>query len=296
MLRRTGRWIWAELRLPWVVTYVLSYILGMIVLAALGQEEALREVLACWLMGVVGLAATAWFLRGEESRPGPGLRPWLGAGLVVVLTVWQIIRPSVMSPAWLCEPLREVLANLFFQAIAPAAVLLAAGVSWKLLGLTRSMARRARRWGRLGWALVALLALPAVLRLVSLTPLREKPLGVIPLALLAAFAYALLSQAVPQEFLYRQILQPRLQALLRQNTAAIVLQAVLFGLSGAGHWIVRGQSWPLALLTALLQGSTLGLFYGLLRDRTGSLVLPVLLHAWVEMWGVLPLVLQWLVF
>lgn len=296
MLGRTGRTFWAGLQLPWVAVYVLSCILGVIVLVALGQEEALSEVLSCWLMGVVGLVAAAWFLRGEESRPGPGLRPWLGAGLAVVLTVWQIIRPGVMSLDWLYEPLREVLANLFFQAIAPAAVLMMAGVSWKLLGLTRSMARRARRWGWLGWVLVALLALPAILRLASLNPLREKPLGVVPLALLAALAYALLAQAVPQEFLYRQVLQPRLQALLRQNTAAIVLQAVIFGLSGAGHWIARGQPWPLALLTALLQSSTLGLFYGLLRDRTGSLVLPVLLHAWVEMWGVLPLVLRWLVF
>ena len=221
---------------------------------------------------------------------------WLGAGLALALTIWQIVQPGFLPVVWMDRFWQEVPANLFFQVLVPGAVLLATGVSWKLLGLGRNMARRTRRWGRLGWILVALLALPAVLRLASLSPLKGKLPWMIPLALAAAYAYTLLSQGVPQEFLYRQVLQPRLQALLRQTTAAIVLQALLFGLAGAGRWIAQGQPWPLALLTALLQGSTLGLFYGLLRDRTGSLALPVLLHAWVDMWVVLPMVLQWIPF
>lgn len=293
MLKRAPGRLWAGLRHPWVAAYGLFYILGLVLLVAAGQEEALRQVLASGLIGGVGLAAAAWFLRGEESRPGPGLRRWLGVLLALGLTLWQILEPRFLPVEWLPGLLQNLLFALFFLAVVPAAALLATRVPWKLLGMTRSMARRTRRWGWLGWVLVVLLALPAVLRLASLSPLREEPLWRIPLAVVLAYGYTLLAQAVPQEFLYRQVLQPRLQALLRQTTAAIVLQALLFGAALTGPWISLGLPWPLALLTALLQGSAPGLFYGLLRDRTGSLYLPVLLHAWVEMWVMVPLVLQW---
>lgn len=285
--------IWEWLRHPWIAPYVIFYAGGLAALAALGRLEALGDVLRALLQAGIGLLLTLWATREETSRPGPTPQAWLGVLLAIGLTLCQILRPGSLCPELGSEPVRELLLQLGWLLLLPAALLLLGRVPWSYLGLA-SLARGGGRWRKLGLQLTMALVFPALLDPRVTAALMEGPLIRLLLALPVAYGYAWLAQALPQEFLYRQVLQPRLQALLQRTPGAIVAQALLFGLAGAGRRIATGTPWPLALLTAALEGSVLGLFYGLLRDRSGSLLLPVHLHAWVQMWVVLPQALLWL--
>jgi membrane protease YdiL (CAAX protease family) len=285
--------IWEWLRHPWVALYIIIYAGGLAALAALGNPEALRDVLRALLQASVGLTLTLWATREEGSRPGPAPQAWPGVFLALALTACQILRPRFLCPEFGSEPVRELLVQVGWLLLLPAAILLLGRVPWNYLGLT-SLVRGGGRWRKLGLLLTAALFFPALLDPQVTTALMEGPLSRLLLALPIAYGYAWLARALPQEFLYRQVLQPRLQALLQRTIGAIVAQAILFGLAGAGWRIAVGIPWPTALLSALLEGSALGLLYGLLRDRSGSLLLPIHLHAWIEMWLVLPQALLWL--
>lgn len=281
------RQLWASLRHPWIAPTVLLYIAGLVALVFLHRGAALRALLVNLLIAALGLGITAWVTRREGSRPGPAPHPWVGVLLALGLSIFQIVRPDFVPLPLPSGPVREVLSALLWQVALPAAILLLCGVPWTYLGLS-SLARGWSRWRRLLVILGGVLTLPALLHGGGLVLLVEEPAQNFFLALPLAYLYAGLGRAVPQEFLFRQVLQPRMQALFQRPTAAIVGQALLFGLAGAGRRIALGEPWPLALLTATLQGGALGFLYGLLRDRTGSLALPILVHTWVATWEVLP--------
>lgn len=285
--------LWSALRHPWIAGYLLFYLAGLIVLLLLEQFAALREILPATLSGCIGLALAGRVTHEEGSRPGPAPRAALGVGLALALTVLAILRPKFFWPAGAEVSIQRLLLQLFWLVLLPAAALRLSGVPWSYLGLP-SLLRWWGRWHKLGLSLAALLFLPALLRpSVWQAFLQGPPLRLL-LALPIAYTYVWLARALPQEFVYRQVLQPRLQALLQRPLSGIIAQAVIFGLAGAGHYLQQGRPWPLALLGGFLQSSILGLFYGLLRDRSGSLGLPVYLHAWVEMWSVLPYALAWM--
>lgn len=288
---RGFRGVWAGLRRPWVFPFTLCYLCGLSLLVAF-RRETLREVLLSLLIAGLGLIVTAWATRGEGSRPGPAPHPWIGVLLVAGLTVFFLLRLDFIPWPVREGPLRELLSNLFWGVLLPASIFLLSRVPWSHLGLP-GQARTAPRWRRLGVVLAGVVTLPA-LALPGVLPLHQgRPLWGLLLVFPLAYAYAWLARALPQEFLFRQVFQPRLQVLV-QPTAGIFVQAIFFGVAGAGRRIAAGEPWPWALLVAVLQGSILGLFYGLLRDRTRSLVVPISVHAWLEMWTCLPVISQWL--
>ncbi len=285
--------LWAGLRHPWVAFFTAFYLVGLVFLSTLRQTTALHDVLLSMILAAVGLGVMSWFTLGEGSRPGPTPRPLVGFLLAVVLTIVHIVRPQFVPLPMNPGLIRDMLGNLIWLGLLPAAILLLSGASWKSLGL-RSFLRTGGRWRSMAWVLVAALTLPALIIVGRLALFQQEPFWRLLLALLASYAYAWLARALPEEFLYRQVLQPSLQSLLRDPAAAIIVQALLFGLSAAGLRLARGEPWPLALLVATLEGGLTGVFYGLLRDRTGSLAMPVFIHAWVTMWFVLPQVILWM--
>lgn len=115
------------------------------------------------------------------------------------------------------------------------------------------------------------------------------------LALVAplAFAWMTLEAGLTEEFLFRVLLQTRLEAWLRNRTAAILAMAVLFGLAHAPGYVLRaghlaeGMTVAPDALTAgayaIVVVSPIGFLFGVLWARTRSLGLVVLLHGFTDL-------------
>jgi membrane protease YdiL (CAAX protease family) len=115
------------------------------------------------------------------------------------------------------------------------------------------------------------------------------------LALVAplALAWMTLEAGLTEEFLFRVLLQTRLEAWLRNRTAAILAMAVLFGLAHAPGYVLRGghaaegmASAPdplTAAAYAIVVVSPIGFMFGVLWTRTRSLGLVVLLHGFTDL-------------
>ena len=85
--------------------------------------------------------------------------------------------------------------------------------------------------------------------------------------------------ALPEEIIFRGIIAKNLSSLLQSIFLAVIFSALIFGaahlLNGAaGLWPPAGWDWSLAGMTAVA-----GIFLGILYFSTGSLVLPIALHA-----------------
>lgn len=280
----------ALFRQPWAILYLL-FLVAVILPALLYGPPALRYRLLT-VLAVAGLAlgVSAYLTRCEGSRPGPTPRPFVGLLLASGMSLFFFLKPDAFLPLPPSE-LRDGLSRMLLWLIAPIGLLLLARASWSQLGLPL-LFRVPGRFRSLLSLLVVLLSVPAIVDPQKIAVLLQAPWWRVALALPLAYVCGLLGEALPEEFLFRQLLQPRLQVYFRRPTPAIVLQALLYGLAVSGASLARETAWPLAFSVAVLEQSAFGLLYGLLRDRTGSLALPVLLHAWVAAWTFLPEVLS----
>ncbi|MFA5132104.1 MAG: CPBP family intramembrane glutamic endopeptidase [Candidatus Paceibacterota bacterium] len=89
--------------------------------------------------------------------------------------------------------------------------------------------------------------------------------------------YASLLIAVPEEILFRGIIQTHLSLFFQSTISIIVISSLIFGvahiLNGAKGLSLRNWNWKLVAMTFLA-----GIFLGLSFYITTSLVVPVILH------------------
>ncbi len=124
----------------------------------------------------------------------------------------------------------------------------------------------------------------------GLAQLRElnPPVQVLLFAVPLCFLYLCLDTGLTEEFLFRVVVQTRLAALFRSETAGVVAMAVLFGLAHAPGYYLRavdshvGSGHPSVFMAAgyaIVMISVFGFMFGMLWARTRSLGLVVMAHA-----------------
>jgi uncharacterized protein len=119
-----------------------------------------------------------------------------------------------------------------------------------------------------------------------------------------AFLWAALEAGLVEEFFFRELLQSRLAAFMKNEIGAVVVMALLFGLAHAPGYYLRGSqsmeglgAHPSALMAfgyAIVVTSLTGFFLGVLWARTRNLWLLVLVHGatdWLP--GIVPFVQMW---
>ncbi|WNV73663.1 type II CAAX prenyl endopeptidase Rce1 family protein [Geodermatophilus sp. DSM 44513] len=216
----------------------------------------------------------------------------LTAALLPVLLAWNNLLVHRLPG----RPGSYVVAN-----VAAAAVLLAAarasGLSWAELGLARRRLAAGARWGGACAAVVAAgyataLAVPALRPL--LADGRVARLDGAELAV-AALVRIPLGTVLWEEVAFRAVLLAALARLL-PRAAAIGVSAAVFGL-----WHVRPTLGALAandladgpaaravaVLLACLATAAAGVLFAVLRERSGSLLAPALLHLATNTLGLL---------
>ena len=100
-----------------------------------------------------------------------------------------------------------------------------------------------------------------------------------PHSLLVCSAIYLFEAALPEEFLYRALLQTRLEAFFKDRLAPVAIAALVFGFM---HLPINSamHGWPLSVAFCVGANAFGGFLLGYVYYRTGSLWLAVLLHAW----------------
>lgn len=237
----------------------------------------------------IRITADAPFTRAITGRR----RLWAQVGIVlafVALTAWNgVLFHQVPGagplPVWtsMVEALGRAgdamfgngnyVANPVTYALLPLLLLLLLGVRPRDLGLVRG-----HRTGRviLLWA-----AIPAVFLAVAVVT------GQLTVPRLLNRLVSNTMQNGPwEEFLLRGALQTRLRALL-SPAWAVVIQALVFGAwhVGLGYSTTDGAGLLPALAISIVQQGTIGLAFGIVFERTRSLIAPSVVHILVNTMG-----------
>ena len=245
-----------------------------LLLAAAAVEELRPFVLLA--LGV-GFAATWW--SGRRDRAGALTGTFaIGACLLVTMSLaWTgVDLPAAARDGSTCtDPLAPFAA---YRVVGAVLLLTAVALVLRLLGSTSAMigVRRASV-PKLAVALGALAAIGAVAVLIG-PALAEPFFGPLPvqfgspLALVPALLFAI-ANASMEETVYRGAL---LRGLARSfgTVVALSVQAIVFGFAHGVGSDFAGSPWPVMAATAVG-----GLLFSLVALRTGSLLMPIALHA-----------------
>jgi uncharacterized protein len=285
-----------------VGVYLVLWAAADAYLAANGADWTLPAV----LLGVFGAALPALSIALTRNaapppvivrRPGVELSAVLGYLLIyaVVFLGWGMSATRAVVPAGREQELLVLAVKLVVHVGLPAALLAALGA--KIAPLFSSGLNRPGFWPPLlvlGAIILALLCVvsPALSDIQAL----HASVATLAWAAPAAFIWLAIEAGLCEEFLFRAVLQTRLAAVLKTQTGAVVIGALLFALAHAPGLYLRGKPGvdgystdPLqvvAFTVAML--SPIALLFGTLWARTRSLLLIVLLHATVDVLPNLP--------
>lgn len=290
-----------------VALYAASYGACLAVLARAPGFQA-GEAAGILLVFGIGFTAVAWAAtRGLEPVPIAVRRPAQESiAILAYLAVFAVLflgSGLTLIREWLPDGRIErtgiLLAKLVAMVILPAWIFLCLGAGPR--DLVPSGARGVG--GKREWrALAILCGLMLLLQFTVGRGPREMAklqaewgwsAGHLALVAPLAMAWMTLEAGLTEEFLFRVLLQTRLEAWLRNRTAAILAMAVLFGLAHAPGYVLRGGHVaegmtiapdPLtAAAYAIVVVSPIGFLFGALWARTRCLGLVVLLHGFTDL-------------
>ena len=276
-----------------------------------GSTAYLAHKGADWIFPVIAMAVfgmalsgLAWALTRNSGATAPRVanpgRQTLAVGgflilYVLIFLLWGLSAVREAAPDGRIEDSAVLALKLVVHVAAPAALLLA--LHDKPLNLFRSDAKASAIWAPLiviGAILIGLLAVvsPSLRNIAALAPSAAVLAWAAPLS----FIWIALEAGLCEEFLFRAVVQTRLQALTRSHVGAVVITSTVFALAHAPGLYLRGDAntdgWStdpfqvMAFTVATL--SPLSLLFGVLWARTRSLFLCVVLHACVDFLPNLP--------
>lgn len=295
-----------------VVLYALVYAAALGWLARAPGFEA-GESLGVLLVFGLGYSLIAWLAtlgltpRAQEinapARECGAVALYLALFAVLVLGFGLSALKDV-APDGPAEKTAVTLLKLLTMVVLPGWLFTRLGYSWReLLGLARFDRQLWRAFLIMAALLLALQML--IGRGPKLIAELDQPAWLIALAAPLAFAWMTIEAGLTEEFLFRLLLQARLAAWLRSETAAIAGMSLLFGLAHAPGYVLRdahlmeGMSGPPDPLTAAAYSiavvSPVGILFGVLWARTRSLPFVALLHGLTDtVPNLAPFVRTWL--
>ncbi len=257
-------------------------------------------ITALFVMGIFGIAMSglAWALTiGAKAPPIEVKRPALESGAIVIyLALYAVLftgfgmsaaREAV--PEGLTQELLVMGLKLVAHIVLPALILV-------MLGAKLAPLFQAGLSGRKFWRTLIVLGLIILGLLCVISPslqnIAETNTAFATLAWVApvSFIWIAIEAGLNEEFLFRAVLQTRLQALFRSPWAGVFVSALVFAVAHAPGLYLRGGAdihgssadliQVIAYTFAVL--APMGLLFGLIYARTKSLLLVVLLHGLVD--------------
>jgi len=237
------------------------WLFGAALLAALVPEQLARGS-AGDLLGPVLIAAVSLLLTADRPRsPGP-----LPRDLLLVAVLWFPLELGWVNG----DP---ILLRLFGLDL----LLLLYLVERPVFELGRLLPLKGREiaWGVGAWAGFLVPAIPiALITGFASFGLSQRPAGDWMLFMVSTFWII----ALPEEALFRGVIQSLLQKAFRSTAWALALAAVIFGLSHLNNGVGNAPDWRYVLLASIA-----GSAYGLAYIKTRNLTAPVLTHFLVDL-------------
>lgn len=281
---------------PFVFGYLALYALTLGVLARYAGFDPGDALGVFCTLGVL-FTFLAWLFTRKHRAASPSLRQ-PGVEMAVVSAYLLVFAIGVLGYGftWLkqdfTDPRDHTLAvmvtKLLTMVLIPALLLRGLGHP------SRDTLRFDFRWKQHGLALLGLGFLLLLFQAFAGQGLHElsglhPSVGTLLLGVPLCFVYLCIDTGLTEEYLFRVVLQTRLSAWLKSETAGVVVMSVLFGLAHAPGYYLRGSfaaegvSSSATLLLSLgypiVITSVVGFMFGLLWARTRSLGLIVMLHA-----------------
>ena len=258
-----------RLRLQWrIMLPAVGY------LAAAAGFYGLRGgpfVVEHWLMlVVVAIGATGLLYLGRGSK-----RPLLSDAAAILL-VWLPIEFNLLPQLPLPSRIELSINLVQLLAIPFLAWLMLLVRNWPQLGFDLHLTWRDLRIALLAFGLFSLVALPAALLsgFVSVSSSFPPVLEIIGQGI---FIWAFI--ALPEELLFRGMIQNGLMRVIRTPWVGLLLASVIFG---AAHLTNPPDVWRYALFATVA-----GLSYGWTYLKTNNVVAASLVHLWVDwVWSI----------
>lgn len=250
-------------------------LIPIILLLVAAALEPLR--LPLLLVLLIGFMASLWLSRSKGTAPGSTTYAYGACLLVVLSMVWSgvALPANALDGSSCASPLAPF---ALYRAGGALLVLSAVALVARLLGSSAGEIG-IRGASRAGVALAVGGLLAVGIAAIFIGPAVAEPFfGPLPVALgnLAALVPALLfaiANASMEETAYRGVL---LRWVMRSRSPAVAMavQAAAFGLAHGVGGAFAGSPLPVVAATAVA-----GLAFGAVALRTGSLLLPIALHA-----------------
>lgn len=279
---------------PFVFGYIAVY---TVLLVLMVQAGALEPAEPLFVLGVLGIlfTALAWVLTRRTERPAPpAMRAGAESGAIVLYLLvfafgflgWGLSWLKAALPDPRTHDLAVGAAKLLTMVLLPALILRGFGHP------LREQLRWNFQWRRHGLTFAVTAAALLLFQIVfsrsvaNIQAMHVAP-GTLALGLVLCFAYLCIDTGLTEEFLFRVVLQTRLAAWFRSETAGVLVMAVLFGLAHAPGFYLRAADpvsggHPTVLVAVgytVVMLSVFGFMFGMLWARTRSLGLIVMLHA-----------------
>jgi len=281
---------------PYILAYLVFYLIVLLLLHSL-EGMSILEPLVALLVAGVGFSTVAWWTtRGTVPFPYLVKQPKSECILLVlclvVVTLFLTWGLNIVETAIHTEPLKSlaILAAKLLMFVLLPLLLWRAVWRYPVRDLMNIGPGTRRHLRIIGWMALVLILFQIILGR-GLSVMRESGLPWWSLVVGAPFAYVwlVLEAGLVEEFFFRALIQSRLAALLKSETAGVVLMSILFGLAHApGMYLRTSKSLEIlgpspSLLAAvgysILITSVAGFFLGVLWARTKNLTVVVLVHA-----------------
>jgi membrane protease YdiL (CAAX protease family) len=255
-------------RLPAIKETLFSYwfpaATGLAVCLLMCKRVALLKTTACPISGIIVLA-------------------FIGLGEITFSYFLKVLIGSVL--------LRDMVTKFFWGFALPLGALLLLGVPLTEMGL-QTISFGPGRYARLGWTIALVMTMPLILhpQLRRFYFSRATWTWRWPVAMFGAYVYSWFVAALPEEFFFRQLLQPRLIQVSRSTMLGIALTSILFAFSHVPHYIKYYKTkWWLALVEAAFQQGPVGVLLGAIWIQTRGLSPVLFIHAWIDMLAFTPI-------
>jgi membrane protease YdiL (CAAX protease family) len=275
-------------------------------------EQPFSDFLTAFIILGAGFSFIAWLFTKDLKMPfyKPAVKneAWLLTALVVWIILYITYGGNLINEAipksWIDNEQMNsfviLIRKLVVFVAVPFLIYKAFGFSLKDFGARNTAVKF---FSRRGLLLLTVLSIAALLFQYFLgngsKPVRNGEFSIkqlmtgIPLTFLWYFIEA----GLVEEFFYRGLLQSRLSVLLKSTTGAIVVAAIIFGLSHAPGLYLRGaesegvtEQLPFLFWCAytIAYMSIAGIFLGVAWSKTKNLWLVMAIHAMVDLLPNLP--------
>jgi len=252
---------------PLRVLAIIATLTGLYFIYSIGTNNV---ELNAWLFMGIYLSVPFLLLSGHRGKASATL--W---DALAILSIWLPIELGIARRILMSAASRNDFHYAFAQGLAVTMGLIAFA-AWRRfpgIGYRFEFDRK-----RISVALAAFLAFAVIaiplgfaIRFIRYA-FEPSKLGIAPAAFLGIYLFT----AIPEELLFRGLIQNWLQRLTERRVAALALASVIFG---AAH---LNNGPPIPNYKYFLMATIAGFFYGFVWQRTGSLAASAITHALVD--------------